>query len=169
VDKRKQPVMLFREAWVWSEQEERLYAKLCIGRVLHLFSGRSLLGDIRVDIDSPVATHKIDLSEGKLPFKDLEFDTTIADPPWAGPQNWDKWENLMHEIVRVTRRRVIFILGNLIYLLPKPFVLKQIYVLKKVSPQVKLVYVWERENKTLNEVLRECGETSGVQTCPCEG
>ena len=150
---RKQPVTMFREAWMWSEPEERLYAKLCEGKVLHLFSGRSLLGDVRVDIDSPVATHKIDLSQGKLPFKDLEFDTVIADPPWAGPQNWDKWENLMHEIVRVCKKRVIFILGNLIFLLPKPFKLKKIYLLKKISPQIKLVYVWEREEAILDSYL----------------
>jgi len=147
---RKQPITMFREAWMWSEAEEKLYSSLCVGRTLHLFSGRSLLGDVRVDIDSPVATHKIDLSEGKLPFNDMEFDTVIADPPWAGPKNWSKWINLMHEIVRVCRKRVIFILGNLIYLLPKPFELKKIYVVKKISPQVKLVYVWERSEAPVN-------------------
>lgn len=148
---RKQPVTMFREAWLWSKKEERLYAKLCIGKTLHLFSGRSMLGDVRVDINSPTATHKIDLSEGKLPFADLEFDTVIADPPWVGPQIWDKWENLMREIVRVTRKRVIFILGNLIFLLPNPFKLTKIYVLKKISPQVKLVYVWDRADGILME------------------
>jgi len=146
---RKQPVTMFREAWMWCKKEERLYSKLCVGKTLHLFSGRSSLGIVRVDIDSPVATHKIDLSEGRLPFKDLEFETTIADPPWFGPSTWENWEKLMSEIVRVTRRRVIFILGNLIYLLPKPFKLSKIYVLKRISPQVKLVYVWERKNGVL--------------------
>ena len=145
VGMRKQPVTMFKEAWMWSEPEEKLYAKICVGRILHLFSGRSGLGDVRIDIDSPVATHRIDLSEGGLPFQDLEFDTTISDPPWAGPKNWDKWMNLMHEIVRVTRKRVIFILGTLMFSLPKPFVLKHVYVVKKISPQVKLVYVWERD------------------------
>ena len=153
--KRQQPVTLFREAWMWDKAEEKLYAKLCKGKVLHLFSRRSLFGDVRVDIDSPVATHKIDLSQGKLPFKDLEFDTVIADPPWAGPQNWDKWENLMHEIVRVCKKRVIFILGNLIFLLPKPFKLKKIYVLKKISPQIKLVYIWERQDMILSNYMEK--------------
>jgi len=148
---RKQPVTIFKEAWMWSESEEKLYAKLCVGRTLHLFSGRSELGDVRIDIDSPVATHRIDLSEGRLPFQDLEFDTTISDPPWAGPRNWNNWTNLMREIVRVTRKRVIFVLGNLIYLLPRPFTLKHVYVLKKISPQVKLVYVWERDVGVLQE------------------
>jgi len=110
---------------------------------------KSLLGDVRIDLLHPEATHKIDLSEGKLPFQDLEFDTTIADPPWFGPQNWDKWEQLMREITRVTKKRIIFILGPLIYILPKPFQLKKIYIVKKVSPQIKLVYLWEREDDIL--------------------
>jgi len=149
----KDTVTMFRRAWLWSKEEERLYAKLCIGRVLHLFSGYSLFGEVRVDIDSPHATHKIDLSEGKLPFKDLEFDTIIADPPWAGPLIWDRWSNLMREIVRVAKKRVIFILGNLIYLLPKPFHLSKIYVVKRISPQVKLVYVWDRKNGVITDFI----------------
>jgi len=143
----RQNVTMFREAWMWSKPEEKLYRKLCVGRVLHLFSGKSELGEVRVDIDSPVATHKIDLSEGRLPFKDLEFDTTISDPPWCGPTTWENWRQLMKEIVRVTKKRVVFILGNLIYLLPRPFILRKIYVLKKISPQVKLIYVWENPNR----------------------
>jgi len=142
---------MFQRAWLWSKKEERLYSKLCIGKVLHLFSGQSLLGDVRVDIDSPLATYHIDLSKGKLPFKNLEFDTIIADPPWAGPKTWDNWIKLMHEIVRVARKRVVFILGNLIFLLPKPFELSKIYVVKKINPQVKLVYVWDRKDGVLSD------------------
>jgi len=152
---RKQNVTMFREAWVWCEQEERLYAKLCKGKILHLFSGTSLLGDVRVDIDNPMATHKIDLQEGKLPFQNLEFDTVISDPPWAGPKNWKNWEILMKEITRVAKKRIIFILGNLIFLLPKPFKLEHVYVLKRISPQVKLVYVWDRKDMVLNLTIGE--------------
>ena len=152
----KDTVTMFKPAWLWSKQEERLYAKLCKGRVLHLFSGRSLLGEIRIDIDTPEATMKIDLSKGKLPFEDLEFDTIIADPPWTGPKTWDNWINLMHEVVRVARKRIVFILGNLFYFLPKPFKLTKIYVVKRISPQVKLVYVWDRQDKVLD--LENCGK-----------
>lgn len=141
---------MFRKAWLWSKQEERLYAKLCIGKVLHLFSGYSLLGEIRVDIDSPAATHHIDLSKGNLPFQDLEFDTIIGDPPWTGPKTWDNWINLMHEVTRVAKKRVIFVLGNLFYFLPKPFHLSTIYVVKRISPQVKLVYVWDRKDGVIS-------------------
>jgi hypothetical protein len=152
--RRKQPVTMFREAWLWSEEEEKLYANLCIGRTLHLFSGKSGLGDVRVDISSAQATHRIDLSQGHLPFQDLEFDTTIADPPWIGPQIWDGWEKLLREMVRVTRKRIILILTNLIWMLPPPFALKHIYVVKKISPQVKLVYVWERDAESMDEWVK---------------
>ena len=148
----KNNVTLFREAWLWSDSEEKLYAKFCEGRVLHLFSGKSMLGDVRIDIhEDSAANMRIDLSKAiKLPFEDLSFDTTIADPPWAGPQIWNNWMTLMKEIVRVTRKRVIFILGNLIYLLPPPFILTKIYIVKKISPQVKIVYIWERKDAVVS-------------------
>jgi len=139
--KRKQPITLFREAWVWSHKEEKLYRKLCVGFTLHLCCGTSRLGDVRCDLLFP-SDVKGDMYH--LPFRSHVFDTVICDPPWHGPRTWKKWLTLMREISRVSKRRVIFILGNLIYRLPKPWKLKHVFILKRVSPQVKLVYVWTR-------------------------
>ena len=86
---RKQPVTLFRRAWVWSEAEEKIYAKLCVGRVLHLCSGYSELGDERIDIN-PEMRPTIVADIHYLPFRDLTFDTIICDPPWYGPKNFMK-------------------------------------------------------------------------------
>jgi len=141
--KRDQPVTLFKRAWVWSRAEEKLYAKLCVGSVLHLCSGYSDLGDCRVDIN-PGAKPDIVADIHYLPFKDQSFDTIIIDPPWYGPQNWMQWERIASEMVRIARKRIIVILGNLFYMLPKPFELKDVYIVKRISPQVKLVYVWDR-------------------------
>ena len=141
----KDTVTMFKEAWVWSDKETKLYAKLCVGKVLHLFSGKSNFGEERIDIESANATRKIDLSLGKLPYENESFDTIIGDPPWAGPTSWDNWIELMHEMTRVSRYRIVLILGNLIFLLPKPFKLIHVYVVKRISPQVKLVYVWEKD------------------------
>jgi len=142
-EKRDQPVTLFKQAWVWSKSEEKLYEKLCVGSTLHLCSGYSDLGDCRVDIN-PDCKPDIIADIHYLPFKDLSFDTIIIDPPWYGPQKWMEWEQLCREMVRVARKRIVMILGNLFYLLPKPFTLKEVYILKRISPQVKLIYVWER-------------------------
>lgn len=51
-------------------------------RILHLFSGISLIGDIRVDINCDEATHK----QGVLDFVNLdkgEWDLCIGDPPYS--------------------------------------------------------------------------------------
>ena len=149
---RKQPVTLFRRTWVWSEAEEKIYAKLCVGRVLHLCSGYSELGDERIDIN-PNVRPSIVADVHHLPFRDLSFDTIIIDPPWHGPRTWMKWEQMVKEMVRIARRRIILILGNLMYILPKPFKLKEVYILKKISPQIKHIYVWEREETEITKFL----------------
>jgi len=145
---RKQPITLFKKTWVWSESEERLYQSLTIGTTLNLCSGYSELGDERIDIDKNVKP-SIVADVHYLPFKDRSFDTIIIDPPWYGPGNWMDWIRMSSEMIRVARKRIIMILGNLFYSLPEPFELKDAYILKKVSPQVKHVYVWERSIEEL--------------------
>jgi len=142
--KRDQPVTLFKKAWVWSKAEEQLYARLCVGSVLHLCSGYSDIGDCKLDIN-PDAKPNIVADVHYLPFKDQSFDTIIVDPPWHGPQTWMQWEQMMKEMIRIARKRIVMILGNLIYILPKPFELREVYIVKKISPQIKLVYVWDRQ------------------------
>ena len=149
---RKQPVTLFKRAWVWSEAEEKLYEKFCVGRTLHLCSGYSGLGDERLDINPDVKPSVV-ADVHYLPFRDMCFDTIVIDPPWHGPRNWMLWERMVAEMVRVARRRIIMVLGNLMYLLPKPFRLKEVYIVKKISPQVKHVYVWDRDDSILTNYL----------------
>jgi hypothetical protein len=138
---RKHPVTLFREAWVWSQSEEFLYRQLCEGYTLHLCCGTSRLGNVRADLMFQ-ADVKADMFN--LPFLNQAFDTIICDPPWFGPKSWNKWKRFMGEICRVARHRIILVLGNLIFLLPKPWSLFRVYVLKRITPQVKLVYVWQK-------------------------
>ena len=149
---RKLPVTLFKEAWIWSEKEEEIYRKLCIGSVLHLCSGYSELGDERVDINPDVKPTVV-ADVHNLPFRDNSFDTIIIDPPWHGPRTWMKWEQMIKEMTRVARRRIIMILGNLIYILPKPWELKHIYILKKISPQIKHIYIWDKVQRPITEYI----------------
>jgi hypothetical protein len=144
--RRRQPVTLFREAWVWSEREEKLYRKLCVGKTLHVCCGRSRLGDVRVDVSF---RPDVKASMYNLPFTSFSFDTVISDPPWFNPKTWNQFENYMRELCRVAKRRIILISGNMYYLVPKPFKLSHIYVVKKISPQAKLVYVWDRKDNLI--------------------
>jgi ubiquinone/menaquinone biosynthesis C-methylase UbiE len=138
---RKQAVTLFKEAWVWCEKEEWLYKQLCEGFTLHLCCGKSKLGDIRADL---ILKSEVKADMYYLPFKNESFDTIICDPPWFGPKNWESWKKFVNEICRVAKHRIILVLGNLILLLPRPWKLFRVYILKRISPQVKVVYVWEK-------------------------
>lgn len=50
-------------------------------RILHLFSGISLIGDIRVDIERPEATHREDVLDFIRCCNDY-FDVILLDPPY---------------------------------------------------------------------------------------
>jgi len=143
----------FVEGWAWTTKEEKLYAKLLRGYkpVLHLFSGHSKLGDVRVDMENfPEVTHRMKIKPSldfKLPFRNLEFDATIFDPPWIN--QYMLWT--AKEVPRVTRRRIVAITGNFWWEPHRkyPFKLTKIYVVKTISPAAKLVFVYDRHTKIL--------------------
>ncbi len=57
------------------------HIKQAPGRVLHLFSGASTIGDVRVDIDNPNATHNMPV-EDYIAEADGNFEWVILDPPY---------------------------------------------------------------------------------------
>jgi len=151
--KMKKTVTRFQESWAWLDKEERLYAKLLKGYhpILHLFSGKSMLGDVRVDQENfTQVTHQIRIEPSKnykLPFRDMEFDACIFDPPWIN--QYMIWTT--KEVPRVTRRRIIAITGNFWWEpKSKAWKLTKIYVVKMVSPVVKLVFVYDKINSILD-------------------
>ena len=148
-------VTKFKEAWAWSRKEEELYRQLLRNYrpVLHVFSGRSTLGDVRIDCENfPEVTHRIRIVPSldfKLPFRDNEFEAAIADPPWIN--QYMIW--LSHELPRVASRRIIVITDRFWWEPHKKyrgkFTLTRIYVVKKISPVVKLVFVYDNKNQAL--------------------
>jgi len=144
---------VWREAWAWPENEEKLYRSLLKGYkpVLHLFCGKSTLGDVRVDrIPYPNVTHTIEVKvDTRLPFKDGEFDATIFDPPWIN--QYMLWT--AKEVPRVTRRRIIAVTGHFWWEPAKPhrhsWKLSKILVLKQVSPATKLCFIYDRKTRRL--------------------
>ena len=149
------PVTRFKESWVWDDTEEKLYRRLLKGckTVLHLFSGRSSLGTVRVDEKNfPEVTHRVRIKpvEGfRLNFEDASFDAVVADPPWIN--RYLTW--LSKEAFRIARRKVLIITGCF-WLEPhkkyaQAWRLKHLYVVKRVSPVVKLVFLYERSHPLL--------------------
>ena len=151
--RRRDRVTLFKPAWVWCEREEKLYSRLLRGFTLHCCSGYSELGDIKLDIN-PDFRPTLVADIHYLPFRSQVFDTLICDPPWHGPQTWMRFQQIIREFIRVARTRIILILGTLYYHIPKPFELREVYIVKKIPPLVHLVYVWERRASKLDEFLQ---------------
>lgn len=149
---RGKQITQFQRGWKWIKAEERLYSKMLKGfsPILHVFSGKSRFGDIRIDKDPFIeATHHLEVKpeiDFKLPFKNQEFDATIFDPPWIN--SYFVWAS--REIPRVTKRRIVAISGNFWYSVQsKAFELSRVYVVKMMGPLAKLVFVYDAPNKTL--------------------
>lgn len=145
-------VTKFREAWAWTKDEEKLYEKLIkdYHPVIHLFCGKSNLGDVRIDMENfPDITHRIKIipkEDFRLPFNDKTFDACIFDPPWIN--RMFVWT--AKEVPRITRRRIVAITGTHWWEpAEKGWKLTKLYVLKKINPCVKLVFVYDFINDTL--------------------
>jgi hypothetical protein len=129
-------VTQFKRTWVWSREEAELYAKHAVGSLLHVCSGLSKLGDLRVDLYLP-ADVKADMAH--LPVRSKSFDTVIWDPPWIHPRNY----MAVFELARIARKRILAISHHWVHI-PKPFKLKAVYLVKKISPALKLFFVYDR-------------------------
>ena len=124
---------LFDERWAWTGTELRKVLKLlstCEIPVLHVCSGCSLVGDVRLDrvIVGTNAAIKTAMPEyrGKanclgsmldLPFKDSSFNTVICDPPYD--YKWFEngiYQQMVDEITRVTK-----VSGKIIWYSPVVF------------------------------------------------
>jgi hypothetical protein len=93
----------FTGAWRWPEDVERFIRDECNGKCLHVCCGKSDLGDVTLDADAGNSPDIAgDMTE--LPFRDCEFDTVIADPPWKSVDIFDR-HGMFYELVRVTKRQ----------------------------------------------------------------
>lgn len=83
--------------------EEFIFTQL-VGKTLHVCCGKSLLGDIRLDLFEEDIDIKADAS--RLPFSKDSFDTVLIDPPYNGKFQWN--HDMLSEIGRVAKERFIF-------------------------------------------------------------
>jgi hypothetical protein len=90
---------------LWPESVQSFVQNLLIPVSLHVCSGHSLLGDIRVDADRAVLPDVV-CDAARLPFADQSFDSVLCDPPYNGRFQWN--HDMLSELSRVARRRIIF-------------------------------------------------------------
>lgn len=90
---------------LWPEDVEQAIADLIIPSCLHVCSGLSALGDVRLDLDATVKPNILG-DASRLPCKDQSFTTVLADPPYNGRFQWN--HDLLSELCRVATWRIIF-------------------------------------------------------------
>ena len=131
-----------RKLWVWNDDESNFYESKIIGYSLHVCCGKSLVGDVRCDIDpQDEGVQKADYRE--LPYSDLSFDTVICDPPWFSEDRFAqihgspslKW---ILELKRIAKKRIIIIHNTLFHI-----------------PQFSLTEAWAVNSKGL--LWKVCG------------
>ncbi len=91
---------------LWPEAVEDLLKTLLIGRTLHVCSGKSQLGDVRLDLYEPGVDICCDAADMHACVAENEFETVLCDPPYNGVFQWN--HDLLNELARVASRRIIF-------------------------------------------------------------
>ncbi len=90
---------------LWPGPIENVLESLLMSPSLHICSGKSQLGDVRLDIDMEVNPTVL-ADAAKLPFKDLAFVSILCDPPYNGKFQWN--HDMLSELSRVSSKRIIF-------------------------------------------------------------
>ena len=101
--------MKYREAWRWPQAVEGFIRSRAQGLTIHVCSGMSQIGDVRIDIDGHNANVRGDFNQ--LPVKDDIADTVVCDPPW------ELQYHLRGKLVKELRR-IIKPGGQLLFLAP---------------------------------------------------
>lgn len=92
------------ETILWPDAVEQYIRERLIGYTLHVCPGKSMLGDVRLDLHEDVVDIRGDAA--RLPVKDWSFDTVLIDPPYNGRFQWN--HDMLNELHRVARERIIF-------------------------------------------------------------
>ena len=69
----------YKKTWSWPKSIENFILTKAKGHILHVCSGQSKTGNVRVDLYEDCDV-RADMCS--LPFKPEVFDTVICDPPW---------------------------------------------------------------------------------------
>lgn len=91
---------------LWPEAVEQFIRARLIGRTLHACCGKSLLGDVRLDLHEESADLHCDAADMRACVGNDAFDTVLCDPPYNGKMQWN--HDLLRELARVARCRIIF-------------------------------------------------------------
>lgn len=92
------------EKVLWPEDVSEVIAGLLLPRSLHVCCGKSILGDVRLDMMEEKVNVRADAA--RLPFRDDSFASALCDPPYNGRFQWN--HDMLTELSRVAAQRIIF-------------------------------------------------------------
>jgi hypothetical protein len=91
---------------LWPESIENYLVSLFVGRTLHVCCGKSLIGDVRLDLDPENNPDIVcDAANMHMIAKD-EYETVLCDPPYNGKFQWN--HDVLSELARIASKRIIF-------------------------------------------------------------
>jgi len=90
---------------LWPDSIQDFLSTLFIGKTLHVCCGKSLLGDVRLDLDIENNPDVI-CDASKICFAENSFETTLTDPPYNGQFQWN--HDVLSELARITSSRLIW-------------------------------------------------------------
>jgi len=129
--------------WVWWDKEAEIYERLTKSPCLHVCSGKSDLGDVRIDLD-PTLKPNIVADMNMLPIRDRMFESAIIDPPYYYKAQRDAMRYL-YELKRVARKVILIHKGLPLITGMKLLGLR---IIKQIPGiQVKIVSIWENDWK----------------------
>lgn len=91
---------------LWPDSITKFLETILLGATLHVCCGKSLLGNVRVDLYEPNADISCDAANMRVAVDDKSFDTVLCDPPYNGKFQWN--HDLLSELARIARQRIIF-------------------------------------------------------------
>lgn len=139
--KQTQVVEEYCNNWKWSRSDELKIGTWMKGSVLHICSGSSQIGDIKLDL---VTRADIKADCLHLPFKSQCIDTVIADPPW----NLGFVSEFWNEMKRIAKQRIITICLSMMNP-TRVWVLKHQEVINHGVFQCKILTVYEKSGQDL--------------------
>lgn len=90
----------YRQKWRWPPEVRRYIRKHTTGKTLHVCSGDSEIGDVKLDLD-PDRDPDVKGNMRALPFPNDTFDSVVSDPPWK--LGFFQRHRPFYEAVRVCR------------------------------------------------------------------
>lgn len=148
---------LLQANWIHPPYVERWLRRMSIGRTLNVCCGKSLVGDVRIDVDANSSrTEPGDLFDLKI--EPLSFDTVICDPPFSYYVTGDNRFRWIQELGKISRRRLIIcVKANQIHLGRKNWHQKLWYC-SDGGLFLRLFWVFDRKD---GFVITTCTDKSG--------